>query len=151
MATKLTAFALGASIAGMAGALFAARQNFVSPTSFTFMESATILALVVLGGSGSQLGVALAAIGVIGGSELLRELDGLKAIFGDGFDPTQYRMLIVGVAMVGMMNWKPRGLIAIRKPSIFLVKAKPSSARWRKRGTADALDRQRPLLARRSI
>jgi branched-chain amino acid transport system permease protein len=125
VATKLTAFAMGAAIAGMAGALFAARQNFVSPTSFTFMESATILALVVLGGSGSQLGVALAAIGIIGGSELLRELDGLKAIFGDAFDPTQYRMLIVGIAMVAMMNWKPRGLIAIRKPSIFLIKPKP--------------------------
>ncbi|VTZ51719.1 leucine/isoleucine/valine transporter subunit; membrane component of ABC superfamily [Methylocella tundrae] len=124
VATKLTAFALGAMIAGMAGALFAARQNFVSPTSFTFMESATILALVVLGGGGSQLGVALAAVGIIGGSELLRELDGLKVIFGDGFDPTQYRMLIVGVAMVAMMNWKPRGLIALRKPSIFLVKPK---------------------------
>ena len=123
--TKLTAFAMGAMIAGMAGALFAARQNFVSPTSFTFMESATILALVVLGGSGSQLGVALAAVGIIGGSELLRELDSLKAIFGDAFDPTQYRMLIVGIAMVAMMNWKPRGLIAIRKPSIFLVKQKP--------------------------
>jgi branched-chain amino acid transport system permease protein len=125
VATKLTAFALGATIAGMAGALFAARQNFVSPTSFTFMESATILALVVLGGSGSQLGVALAAVGIIGGSELLRELDSLKLIFGNAFDPTQYRMLIVGVAMVAMMNWKPRGLISIRKPSIFLVKPKP--------------------------
>ncbi|PNG26332.1 high-affinity branched-chain amino acid ABC transporter permease LivM [Methylocella silvestris] len=124
VATKLTAFALGASIAGMAGALFAARQNFVSPTSFTFMESATILALVVLGGAGSQLGVALAAIVIIGGSELLRELDGLKQIFGPAFDPTQYRMLIVGIAMVGMMNWRPRGLIALRTPSIFLKKPK---------------------------
>ncbi len=125
VATKLTAFALGAAIAGMAGALFAARQNFVSPTSFTFTESATILALVVLGGGGSQLGVALAAVGIIGGSELLRELDGLKLIFGNAFDPTQYRMLIVGVAMVAMMNWKPRGLIALRKPSILLLKGKP--------------------------
>ncbi len=126
VATKLTAFALGAFIAGMAGALFAARQNFVSPTSFTFMELATVLALVVLGGGGSQLGVALAAIVVIGGSELLRELDGLRAIFGDAFDPTQYRMLIVGTAMVAMMNWKPRGLIALRKPSILFAKTKPA-------------------------
>ncbi len=125
VATKLTAFALGAMIAGVAGALFAARQNFVSPTSFTFLESATILAIVVLGGRGSQLGVALAAVCIVGGSELLRELDSLKLLFGDSFDPTQYRMLIVGFAMVVMMNWKPRGLIAIRKPSIFLVKPKP--------------------------
>lgn len=123
--TKLTAFALGALVAGLAGAVFAARQNFVSPSSFTFLESATILAIVVLGGRGSQLGVALAATGIIGGSELLRELDGLKRIFGDAFDPTQYRMLIVGFAMVVMMNWKPRGLIAIRTPSIFLFKRKP--------------------------
>jgi branched-chain amino acid transport system permease protein len=125
VATKLTAFALGAMIAGVAGALFAARQNFVSPTSFTFIESATVLAIVVLGGGGSQLGVALAAVCIIGGSELLRELDSLKLIFGDAFDPTQYRLLIVGFAMVVMMNWKPRGFIAIRKPSIFLVKPKP--------------------------
>ncbi len=127
VATKLTAFALGAMIAGMAGALFAARQGFVSPTSFTFMESAMILALVVLGGGGSQLGVALAAVFVVGGSELLRELDALRAIFGASFDPTQYRMLIVGVAMVAMMNWKPRGVIALRKPSITLQRS-PATA-----------------------
>lgn len=123
--TKLTAFALGALVGGLAGAAFAARQSFVSPSSFTFVESATILAIVVLGGGGSQLGVALAAISIVGGSELLRELDSLKRIFGDGFDPTQYRMLIIGFAMIVMMNWKPRGLIAIRTPSIFLVKPRP--------------------------
>lgn len=122
--TKLTAFALGAFIAGIAGVIFVARQNFVSPSSFTFLESATILAIVVLGGRGSQLGVALAAIGIIGGTELLRELDSLKHVFGNAFDPSQYRMLIVGIAMV-VMNWKPRGLIALRKPSIFLVEEKP--------------------------
>jgi branched-chain amino acid transport system permease protein len=123
--TKLSAFALGAFVAGLAGAVFAARQNFVSPSSFTFIESATILAIVVLGGRGSQLGVALAAIFIVGGSELLRELDGLKAIFGPAFDPTQYRMLIVGFAMVVMMNWKPRGLIAVRKPTILVTEPKP--------------------------
>ncbi len=123
--TKLAAFALGALVGGLAGAVFAVRQSFVSPTSFTFVESATILAIVVLGGGGSQLGVALAAIAIVGGSELLRELDGLKRVFGDGFDPTQYRMLIIGFAMIVMMNWKPRGLIAIRAPSIFLVKPRP--------------------------
>jgi branched-chain amino acid transport system permease protein len=123
--TKLTAFALGAFVAGIAGAVFAARQNFVSPSSFTFLESASILAIVVLGGAGSQLGVALAAFGMIGGTELLRELDALKRIFGDAFDPAQYRMLIVGMAMVAVMNWKPRGLIAIRRPSIFLIEEKP--------------------------
>ncbi|GAC1332210.1 MAG: high-affinity branched-chain amino acid ABC transporter permease LivM [Beijerinckiaceae bacterium] len=118
--SKLAAFALGAMFGGFAGAFFAVRQGFVSPSSFTFIESATILALVVLGGRGSQLGVALAAATIIGGSELLRELDFLKQIFGEEFDPTQYRMLIVGIAMVLMMNWRPRGLVATRQPTIAL-------------------------------
>jgi branched-chain amino acid transport system permease protein len=117
---KLAAFALGAMFGGFAGAFFAVRQGFVSPSSFTFIESATILAIVVLGGRGSQLGVALAAVTIIGGSELLRELDFLKRIFGQEFDPTQYRMLIVGIAMVAMMNWRPRGLVATRAPTIAL-------------------------------
>ena len=118
--TKLTAFALGAMFGGLAGAFFAVRQNFVSPDSFTFIESASILAIVVLGGMGSQIGVALAAATMIGGTEMLRELDVLKSIFGEGFDPAQYRMLIFGAAMVAMMIWKPRGLVSTRSPSIFL-------------------------------
>ena len=118
--TKLTAFALGAMFAGFAGSFFAVRQNFVSPDSFTFIESATILAIVVLGGMGSQIGVALAAVAMIGGTEILRELDFLKQVFGRDFDPAQYRMLIFGFAMVAMMVWKPRGLISTRAPSIFL-------------------------------
>jgi branched-chain amino acid transport system permease protein len=64
--------------------------------------------------------VALAAVAMIGGTEILRELDVLKRIFGEGFDPAQYRMLIFGLAMVVMMIWKPRGLISSRTPSIFL-------------------------------
>ncbi|WP_084143515.1 high-affinity branched-chain amino acid ABC transporter permease LivM [Methylocapsa acidiphila] len=121
VAVKLAAFALGALVGGLAGAVFAARQGFVSPSSFTFIESATILAIVVLGGAGSQLGVALAALFIIGGSELLRELDWLQHIVGEGFDPTQYRMLIIGFALIVIMNWKPRGLIANRTPSVFLA------------------------------
>ena len=80
--TKLTAFAMGAMFAGFAGSFFAARQGFISPESFTFLESATILAIVVLGGMGSQIGVAIAAIVMIGGTEIMRELDFLKQIFG---------------------------------------------------------------------
>jgi branched-chain amino acid transport system permease protein len=121
--TKLTAFAMGALFGGLAGAFFGARQGFVSPRSFEFMESATILAIVVLGGMGSLFGVAVAAVVIIGGIELLRELDWLKAIFGPGFDPGQYRMLIFGFAMVLMMVWRPRGLIASREPSIALNEA----------------------------
>jgi branched-chain amino acid transport system permease protein len=118
--TKLTAFAMGAMFAGFAGSFFAARQGFISPESFTFLESATIVAIVVLGGMGSMLGVAVAAIVMIGGTEIMRELDFLKDIFGETFDPTQYRMLIFGFAMVLIMIWRPRGLIATRAPSVFL-------------------------------
>ena len=114
---KLTAFATGAMFGGFAGSFFATRQGFISPESFTFIESAIILAIVVLGGLGSQLGVVIASVVMIGGIELLRNLTGLQAIFGAGFDPTQYRMLIFGLAMVVIMVWKPRGLVSTRSPS----------------------------------
>ena len=132
--TKLTAFALGAMFGGFAGSFFAVRQGFVSPESFTFIESATILAIVVLGGMGSQLGVAIAAAVMIGVPELMRELDWLKAIFGQNFDPTQYRMLLFGAAMVIMMIWKPRGLVSTRMPSIFLKQRKAVSGDLVKEG-----------------
>ncbi len=125
--SKLTAFAVGAMFAGFAGAFFAARQGFISPESFTFMESAVIVAMVVLGGMGSAVGVALAAVIMIGGTEIMRELDVLKEIFGRNFDPTQYRMLLFGLAMVAIMIWKPRGLIATRQPTVFLKERKAIS------------------------
>ena len=125
--TKLTAFAIGAGFGGFAGSFFAARQGFISPESFTFMESATILAIVVLGGMGSQLGVAIAAIAMIGGTEALRELDVLKQVFGNGFDPTQYRMLVFGFAMVLIMVVRPRGLISTRQASVHLSERKAIS------------------------
>ena len=105
--TKLTAFAMGAMFAGFAGSFFATRQGFISPESFTFGESALVLAIVVLGGMGSQLGVAIAAAVMLGGFELFREFQ-------------QYRMLVFGFAMVGIMIWRPRGLVATRVPSLFL-------------------------------
>ena len=131
--TKLTAFALGAFFAGLAGSFFAVRQGFVSPESFTFSESATILAIVVLGGMGSQFGIALAAVFLIGGFELLRELDFMKqlmlTVFGiEHFDPAQYRGLIFGLAMVLMMIFRPRGFVSTREPSIFLKERKTVSA-----------------------
>jgi branched-chain amino acid transport system permease protein len=125
--TKLTAFAMGAMFAGFAGSFFAAREGFISPESFTFIESATILAIVVLGGMGSQIGVVIAAIVMIGGTEILRDLDFLKKIFGPTFDPTQYRMLLFGLAMVVIMVWRPRGLIATRQPSMVLKERKSIS------------------------
>ncbi|KPF98995.1 ABC transporter permease [Rhodopseudomonas sp. AAP120] len=105
--TKLTAFATGAMFGGFAGAFFATRQGFISPESFTFQESALVLAIVVLGGMGSQLGVALAALTLIGGFELFRGLD-------------QFRMLVFGLSMVFLMVWRPRGLIGHRAPTVYL-------------------------------
>lgn len=132
--TKLTAFAIGAMFGGFAGSFFAARQGFISPESFTFMESAMILSIVVLGGMGSQIGVAIAALAMIGGTELLRDLDFLKQIFGSGFDPTQYRMLLFGLAMVLIMIWKPRGLISTREPTAFLHERKTVAAKFVEEG-----------------
>ncbi|MFM9942792.1 MAG: high-affinity branched-chain amino acid ABC transporter permease LivM [Hyphomicrobiaceae bacterium] len=132
--TKLTAFAIGAGFGGFAGAFFSARQGFIDPKSFEFIESATILAIVVLGGMGSLIGVAIAAIVMIGGIEILRELDWLKRIFGPEFDPSQYRMLLFGLAMVMMMIWKPRGLISTREPTVFLKERRAVSGSLVKEG-----------------
>jgi branched-chain amino acid transport system permease protein len=113
--TKLTAFALGAMFGGFAGSFFATRQGFISPESFTFIESATVLAIVVLGGMGSQIGVVLAAMVLV----LLPE-------FGREF--AQYRMLLFGAAMVAIMVWRPRGLLAHREPTIRLHGEAPVDA-----------------------
>ena len=126
--TKLTAFAIGAVFGGLAGSFFATRQGFISPESFTFLESAIILAIVVLGGLGSQIGVVIASIVMIGGIEMLRNLGFLQQIFGDGFDPVQYRMLIFGLAMVFIMVWRPRGLISTREPTAVLKEKKTIGA-----------------------
>jgi branched-chain amino acid transport system permease protein len=113
---KLSAFAIGAMLGGFAGTFFAARQNFVSPESFTFTESATILAIVVLGGAGSQLGVVLAAIVLVTLPELGRQFAGVPLIGQLG----ELRTLLFGAAMVGIMIWRPRGLLARREPSLRL-------------------------------
>ena len=102
---KLSAFALGAMFGGVAGTVFATRQGFISPESFTFIESAIILAIVVLGGMGSQIGVVIAAIVLIGLPEWFREIQ-------------DYRMLAFGALMVLIMIWRPRGLLSYRAPTI---------------------------------
>jgi branched-chain amino acid transport system permease protein len=104
---KLSAFAIGAMFGGLAGCFFATRQGFISPESFVFQESATILAIVVLGGMGSQMGVVLAALLLVTLPE-----------FGRAF--AEFRMLIFGAAMVGVMVWRPRGLISHREPTLRL-------------------------------
>lgn len=109
---KLSAFMLGASTAGLAGVFFASYQGFVNPSSFTFFESALILAIVVLGGMGSTLGVVIAAFVLTVAPELLRS-------FAD------YRVLLFGVLMVLMMIWRPRGLIRVSRRG---VSAPPAGA-----------------------
>lgn len=126
--TKLSAFSIGAMFAGFAGSFFATRQGFISPESFTFLESAIILAIVVLGGLGSQIGIVVASVVMIGGIEMLRNLDFLKAIFGPNFEPAEYRMLLFGLAMVLIMIWKPRGLVSTRVPSVSLREKKAIGA-----------------------
>ena len=113
--TKLTAFAIGAGFGGLAGAFFATRNAFISPESFTFIESAIVLAIVVLGGLGSQLGTALAALVMIGGFEVFRDLQ-------------EYRMLLFGGALVLIMVLRPRGLVSGRTPSVALGKRREISA-----------------------
>jgi branched-chain amino acid transport system permease protein len=105
--TKLTAFAVGAMFGGFAGSFFAVRNAFISPESFVFLESAIILAIVVLGGLGSQVGIVLAAAVLIGVPEMFREL-------------SEYRMLTFGIGMVLIMVWRPGGLLAHREPTIRL-------------------------------
>ena len=105
MKIKLSAFTLGAMFAGFGGAFFAARQGIVNPESFTFIESALILAIVVLGGMGSQLGVIIAAIILTVLPELAREF-------------SEYRMLIFGLVMILMMVWRPQGLLPMKRHQV---------------------------------
>lgn len=105
--TKLAAFMMSATFGGFAGSFFATKQGFISPESFSFIESALILAIVVLGGVGSQLGVVIAAIFLIGLPEFIRELE-------------QYRMLVFGAGMVTIMVLKPKGLLSKREPTLKL-------------------------------
>lgn len=98
---KILAFALGAGIAGVAGVFFAAKYTFVSPESFTFLESVRVLSMVVLGGMGSLPGAILGAFLLTVLPEILRGL-------------ASYRMLIFGAALVVMMIFRPQGLLGRR-------------------------------------
>ncbi|WP_297218478.1 high-affinity branched-chain amino acid ABC transporter permease LivM [uncultured Desulfovibrio sp.] len=95
---KLAAFALSSCWAGFAGVIFAAKTTFINPASFTFMESAMILSMVVLGGMGSIVGVVIAAVILILAPEYLRAF-------------SEYRMLLFGAIMVIMMIFRPQGLV----------------------------------------
>ena len=99
---KHSAFALGSCWAGFAGVIFAAKATFITPASFTFMESAMVLSMVVLGGMGSVLGVTIAAAILVLAPEYLRAF-------------SEYRMRQVGAVMVSMMIYRPQGLISGEK------------------------------------
>jgi branched-chain amino acid transport system permease protein len=105
--TKLSAYVLASCFGAVAGAFFAARQGFISPESFTFVESALVLAIVVLAGMGHPLGIMLAAGFLVGLPEVFRELQ-------------DYRLIAFGVGMVLIMIWRPNGLFAVRQPSVML-------------------------------
>jgi branched-chain amino acid transport system permease protein len=104
--TKLTAFALGATWAGMMGVVFAAKNTFVNPASFTFHESVMILAIVVLGGMGSVAGVVVGALALI-------LLQYYLSAFSD------LRMLLFGAIMVAMMVFRPQGMIRAARRTYF--------------------------------
>lgn len=103
--TKLLAFGLGATWAGVAGVFFASKMTFISPESFTFFESVIVLCMVVLGGMGSIPGVILGAALLLILPEIMRQF-------------ALYRMLVFGAAMVGMMVIRPRGLLTARRRTI---------------------------------
>jgi branched-chain amino acid transport system permease protein len=105
---KLTAFALGSMWAGLVGVIFAAKTTFINPASFTFLESAMILSIIVIGGMGSILGIVVGAFLLI----LLPEY--LRAV-------SDYRMFIFGTTMVLMMIFRPQGIVTgIRRTYEFL-------------------------------
>ncbi len=107
---KVSAFVISASFAGLAGAVFAAHQGSITPSAFTFLESAMILAIVVLGGMGSAAGIIIAAMLVVG----LNNAQWLA----------EYRMLIFGGLLVAMMLWRPQGLLPAERPVLRLVNQK---------------------------
>ncbi|OIO00754.1 MAG: branched-chain amino acid ABC transporter permease [Desulfovibrionaceae bacterium CG1_02_65_16] len=109
---KLLAFAMGATFAGFMGVVFAAKTTFINPASFTFMESAMILAIVVLGGMGSIPGVILGAFLLMLMPEYMRAF-------------SQYRMLLFGATMIVVMVFRPQGLIKARR-KIYKVNTKPA-------------------------
>ncbi len=104
---KLLSFALGATLAGLAGVFYAAKMGFVSPESFNFLESVIILCMVVLGGMGSIPGVILGAVVLYVLPEALREFQ-------------QFRMLIFGGALVALMVFRPQGIIGTRRRGVEL-------------------------------
>jgi branched-chain amino acid transport system permease protein len=123
--TKLMAFAIGASFSGVMGVVFAAKQTFVDPTSFTLLESITILVMVLLGGMGSVPGVILgAALMTILNLQVLTEfanwlnqlsLQGVISI-PDALSPSKMQRFIFGAILIGFALYRPQGLLPAKNP-----------------------------------
>jgi branched-chain amino acid transport system permease protein len=114
---KLLAFAMGATFGGASGALFAGFQGFVSPESFSLMESIMVLCMVVLGGMGNIAGVILGGVLLALLPEILRHsaVPLQQALFGMTLvDPESLRMLLFGIALIVMMLYRPAGLLPSR-------------------------------------
>ena len=108
---KLLAFGMGATFGGVSGSMFAAFQGFVSPESFSLMESIMVVAMVVLGGIGHLPGVILGAVLLSALPEVLRHIAGpLQAMTGGRLDSAILRQLLIALAMIIIMLWRPRGL-----------------------------------------
>ena len=108
---KLLAFAMGATFGGVSGSMFAAFQGFISPESFSLMESVMIVAMIVLGGIGHIPGVILGAVALSALPEVLRYVAGpLQAATGGRLDAAILRQLLIALAMIGVMLSRPRGI-----------------------------------------
>ena len=108
---KLLAFGMGATFGGVSGAMFASFQGFISPESFGLMESVMVVAMVVLGGIGHLPGVILGAVLLSALPEVLRYVAGpLQALSGGRMDASILRQLLIAVAMISIMLWRPKGL-----------------------------------------
>ena len=108
---KLLAFGMGATFGGVSGAMFASFQGFISPESFSLMESVMIVAMVVLGGIGHLPGVILGAVLLSALPEVLRYVAGpLQAMSGGRLDSAILRQLLIALAMISVMLLRPRGL-----------------------------------------
>ncbi|MFG0215379.1 branched-chain amino acid ABC transporter permease [Brevibacillus porteri] len=148
--TKLAAFALGASFAGVVGVIFAAKQTFIDPTSFTLMESIGILVMVILGGSGSIPGVVLgAAFVTILQVQLLKEfsnfLHGLQNAgiisLPNQLDPSKFQRLIFGIMLILVALYRPNGLIPAKRKKNDLDAIKNSEFGKEKLGILGKLSR----------
>ncbi|MFM7706263.1 MAG: branched-chain amino acid ABC transporter permease, partial [Rubrivivax sp.] len=113
---KLLAFAMGATFGGVSGSMFAAFQGFISPESFSLMESVMIVAMVVLGGLGHLPGVILGALMLAALPEVLRYVAGdIQNMSGGRIDASILRQLLIALAMIAIMLMRPRGLWPARE------------------------------------